>query len=136
MTSFLSLENVSPEDIGKLNHDKTKNEDNLEEYQSKMDIKDNLNKVKDFFEEILKFDDNSTSIYSFDVTNKMGYIFVPFFNDTIRMLTIQIIIQFMFFMKDSDENPFLSEYFIEMIFYILLGLIFYWFIVRKILKIV
>jgi uncharacterized membrane protein SirB2 len=75
------------------------------------------------------------SIASLNISDNFGKDFVPFFNDTLRMVTLQIIIQFMFFLKDYKQNPFFCESFFELIFYIVLGLMFYWLIIRKIINI-
>jgi uncharacterized membrane protein SirB2 len=75
------------------------------------------------------------ALTSLNVSENLGEDFVPFIDDTLRMVTLQIIIQFMFFLRDNKENPFFCESFFELLFYIILGLMFYWLIIRKIINI-
>ena len=62
--------------------------------------------------------------------------YVPLADDTLRMLTLQIIIQFMLSLRDSKQYSMLNEGFFELLFYIVLGLMFYWLVIRKVVKIV
>jgi hypothetical protein len=70
------------------------------------------------------------------VSENIGDEYVPLADDTLRMLTLQIIIQFMLSLRDSKQYSMLNEGFFELLFYIVLGLMFYWLVIRKLVKIV
>ena len=75
------------------------------------------------------------ALLDIDISKNIGNEYVPLVDDTLRMLTLQIIIQFMLSLRDDKEYPFFSESF-ELLFYIVLGLMFYWLVIRKTVKIV
>ena len=56
-------------------------------------------------------------------------------DDVTRMITLQVIIQLMLSLRDNNEYPFFSQTFFELLFYIVLGLMTYWLIIRKVIKI-
>tara|TARA_B100001123_G_C14943381_1_gene880681 strand:- start:186 stop:461 length:276 start_codon:yes stop_codon:yes gene_type:complete len=76
------------------------------------------------------------ALVDLNVSENVGNEYVPLVDDTLRMLTLQIIIQFMLSLRDSKEYSMLSEGFFELLFYIVLGLMFYWLVIRKLVKIV
>lgn len=57
-------------------------------------------------------------------------------NDIVRMLLIQTTIQFMFFTKSPELNPFFTYAFFETLLYICIGLCIYWLIIKKLVKII
>ena len=71
-----------------------------------------------------------------DVSTLVGDEYVPLVDDTMRMLTLQIIIQFMLMLRSPKEYSMFSESFFELLFYIVLGLMTYWLVIRKLIKIV
>ena len=75
------------------------------------------------------------SLYTFNVSEKFGEEYKPVADDVLRILVIQIVVQLMFFLNDPKENPFYTEYFAATLLYIVVGLLVYWLIVRKIIKI-
>ena len=76
------------------------------------------------------------ALVDLNVSENVGNEYVPLVDDTLRMLTLQIIIQFMLSLRDSKEYSMLSEGFFELLFYIVLCLMFYWLVIRKLVKIV
>ena len=70
------------------------------------------------------------------VSENIGDEYVPLADDTLRMLTLQIIIQFMLSLRDSKQYSMFNEGFFELLFYIVLGLMFYWLVIRKLVKII
>tara|TARA_B110000259_G_C14017745_1_gene401966 strand:+ start:389 stop:664 length:276 start_codon:yes stop_codon:yes gene_type:complete len=76
------------------------------------------------------------ALVDLDVTTLVGDEYVPLVDDTIRMLTLQIIIQFMLMLRSPKEYSMVSESFFELLFYIILGLMTYWLVIRKLVKIV
>ena len=76
------------------------------------------------------------ALVDLDVTTLVGDEYVPLVDDTMRMLTLQIIIQFMLMLRSPKEYSMVSESFFELLFYIILGLMTYWLVIRKLVKIV
>tara|TARA_B110000114_G_scaffold185559_1_gene233166 strand:- start:3804 stop:4061 length:258 start_codon:yes stop_codon:yes gene_type:complete len=76
------------------------------------------------------------ALVDLDVTRLIGDEYVPLIDDTMRMLTLQVIIQFMLVLRSPKEYSMFSETFFELLFYIILGLMAYWLIIRKLVKIV
>jgi len=76
------------------------------------------------------------ALVDLDVTTLVGDEYVPLVNDTMRMLTLQVIIQFMLMLRSPKEYSILSESFFELLFYIVLGLMTYWLVIRKLVKII
>jgi hypothetical protein len=76
------------------------------------------------------------ALVDLDVTTLVGDEYVPLVDDTMRMLTLQVIIQFMLTLRSPKEYSMFSESFFELLFYIVLGLMTYWLVIRKLVKIV
>ena len=76
------------------------------------------------------------ALVDLDVSSIVGDEYVPLVDDTMRMLTLQIIIQFMLMLRSPREYSMFSENFFELLFYIVLGLMTYWLVIRKLVKIV
>jgi hypothetical protein len=70
------------------------------------------------------------SLYSVNVPNKE---YIELVNDIARMVTIQVTIQFLFFLNSPGEVDFFSADFILMIIYMILGICVYWLIIKKVL---
>lgn len=85
--------------------------------------------------QIVTFDQNK-NMFIVNITKISNSDFTYLINDLIRMIILQITIQFMFFTKNPDENPFFTFNFIETLIYITLGLSIYWLIIKRIVKIV
>jgi hypothetical protein len=75
------------------------------------------------------------TLFDLDVSSNIGEEYIPLMDDVTRMITLQVIIQLMLSLRDSNEYPFFSQQFFELLFYIVLGLMTYWLIIRKVLKI-
>jgi hypothetical protein len=68
------------------------------------------------------------SLYTVKIPNKD---YLDFLNDVVRMVTIQITIQFLFYINSPGEVNFFSVDFILMIIYMILGICVYWLIIKK-----
>lgn len=68
------------------------------------------------------------SLYTVNVPNKD---YIEFINDIIRMVTIQISIQFLFYINNPNAVEFFSADFFLMLIYIILGICVYWLIIKK-----
>lgn len=68
------------------------------------------------------------SLYTVNVPNKD---YIEFINDIARMVTIQVSIQFLFFINNPNAVDFFSADFILMLIYMILGICVYWLIIKK-----
>jgi hypothetical protein len=68
------------------------------------------------------------SLYTIKIPNKD---YLDFLNDIVRMSTIQITIQFLFYINSPEELNFFSIDFILMLIYMILGICVYWLIIKK-----
>ena len=71
-----------------------------------------------------------SSLLQFDLNIDKEYI--PLINDILRMSVIQIVAQFLFYLANPKNNPMFGETFIQTLFFLLIGIIVYWVIIRKI----
>ena len=71
-----------------------------------------------------------SSLVQFNLNINKDYI--PLINDLIRMAVIQIVAQILFVTSSRGKETFFNEMFIQTLFYILLGVLVYWLIIRKI----
>jgi hypothetical protein len=78
---------------------------------------------------------NYPSLFTVDITSKLGPEYVIMFDDICRMILIQITIQLMFYMALPDRG-FLSDEFILLVLYIILGVCLYWLVFKNIIKFV
>ena len=79
--------------------------------------------------------DLGDSLYNIKLSDSLNGTSIYFVNDSIRMICIQFIIQFLYFMKKPSEHPLLSETFLELILYMILGIGFYWFVIERLIRI-
>ena len=68
------------------------------------------------------------SLYVFQIPNK-DYIDV--IDDVFRMVTIQLSIQFLYFLNSSDTVSLFSSDFVLLVIYMILGILFYRLVLRK-----
>lgn len=68
-----------------------------------------------------------SSLFSITLENKE---FVPMLEDIIRMLTIQITLQFLLYINNTETAFFTSDFFLLLI-YVVLGVCVYWLIIKK-----
>ena len=124
------------------------NLDNVEDdiQKSLKNVENKLERFEEKFEEkIEKKEDKqvevpvlvkSDTLIDLDVSTFFGDEYIPLINDLARMITLQVIIQLMLSMRDSKEYPFFSQHFFELLFYIVLGLMTYWLVVKKLFKLI
>lgn len=69
------------------------------------------------------------TLYVVNVPNKE---YLPFINDLVRMMTIQIMIQFLFFLNSPEAGAsfFTADFFLLLI-YVALGVCVYWLVIKK-----
>lgn len=78
----------------------------------------------------------SDTLIDLEVSSYLGDEYIPLLNDLSRMITLQIIIQLMLSLRDPEEYPFFSQHFFELLFYIILGLMTYWLVIKKLFKLI
>lgn len=71
------------------------------------------------------------SLYILKLPNKD---YIEFANDLSRMLTIQIIIQFLYFLNNPVEVSFFTADFFLLLLYVALGVCVYWLIIKKLIS--
>ena len=74
--------------------------------------------------------DSSSSLYSIQVPKKE---YLDLINDIVRMVTIQVTIQFLFYINSPSDTEFFAVDFILMLLYVVLGVCVYWLIIKKII---
>lgn len=79
-------------------------------------------------------DFTSPSLYSFDVSKRLGGEYVNMFNDVARFLVIQITIQFLLTLTDSTKQSFFSAEFAILLMYLTIGVLVYWLVFKKIVE--
>lgn len=71
------------------------------------------------------------SLFSFRVPRE--YFNVT--HDVMRMACIQIVVQFLFSLVNATENPFFSVMFLQTIAFVVIGVLFYWLVVRYLVRV-
>ena len=76
------------------------------------------------------------TIYTLIISEKLGSEeYIDAIDDVLRMIVIQVMVQFMFYLNDPTENTFFTETFFATLLYIVLGITFYWLVVKKVITI-
>jgi hypothetical protein len=68
------------------------------------------------------------SLYVFQIPNKE---YIDVIDDVFRMVTIQLSIQFLYFLNSSDTVSLFSTDFVLLVIYMILGILFYRLVLRK-----
>ena len=55
-------------------------------------------------------------------------------HDVMRMVSIQVVVQFLFAVVNAKENPFFSTVFLQTIMFVVIGVLFYWLIVQYLVQ--
>jgi len=77
---------------------------------------------------------NFNSLLEVNVTKMIEKEYVPYIEDVIRMVILQLTINFMYFSKDPTNNAFFTLEFFELVLYIIIGVSVYWLIFKKLIK--
>lgn len=77
----------------------------------------------------------SKALFTYNVSDLIGKEYVDVFYDMSRMLVIQFVIQFLMYLTGSSQgNSFFNIDFFVLCIYVVLGVVFYWLIFKKIIK--
>lgn len=80
-------------------------------------------------------DTSSTqAIYTIDISNVFGKEYINMFNDVARFVIIQIAIQFMLYALNPDKFSFFSADFMMLLLFIVIGVMLYWLVFKKIIS--
>ena len=71
-----------------------------------------------------------SSLFNIKITEE----YRPLFQDISRMLTIQVITNYLLYITNPDQVTFLSYNFIKTLLYLILGIVTYWLITSKIIN--
>jgi hypothetical protein len=74
------------------------------------------------------------SIFTINVSEKLGPEYLFMVNDIARFVTIQIVIQLLLCTMNGQMFPFFSTDFLLLLLFIILGVLFYWLVVQKVIK--
>lgn len=77
---------------------------------------------------------NFKSLYQIKISENIDDEYIPYFEDLARMMILQIILQFMYHIRDPNQNNFLTLEFFELLMYIILGVSVYWLLFKKVIK--
>lgn len=82
------------------------------------------------------FEEHKTgeSLYSINISKTLGDEYVGMFNDVSRFVIIQIAIQMMLCFMDPTRFKFLSYDFMLLLFFIVIGVMLYWLVFKKIVS--
>lgn len=69
-------------------------------------------------------------LYAVELSNKE---YVEFANDILRMVTIQFVIQFLYFLNNPVDVSFFSVDFFLLVLYVSLGVCVYWLVIKKLI---
>ena len=67
-----------------------------------------------------------------NLKKKIDKEYHPLLNDLIRMLSILIITNLLMFFSNPSKNKFLGEYYVNIITFVVLGIMTYWLVIKKI----
>lgn len=73
------------------------------------------------------------SLYTIDVSSKLGADYIPMMDDIARFVAIQVIIQLLLFTMDSQAFAFFSSDFLLLIVFIVIGVMFYHLVLKKLI---
>lgn len=71
------------------------------------------------------------SVWNVDISSKIGPEYSEMFNDMLRFATIQVAIQIMLVLMDSKRFSFFSVDFFLLLLFVLIGVMFYWLVIKK-----
>ena len=74
---------------------------------------------------------NFCQLYELNVSEQLGKEYIPFLEDIVRMIIIQIIYQIMFVIRSPSVFSMFDGEFIEALFYLTIGVCVYWLVFKK-----
>lgn len=77
------------------------------------------------------FEKHTQAIYTIDITKSWGKDYVMMMDDIARFVAIQSTIQLLLFTMDGSVFPFFSADFLLLLLFIIIGVMFYHLVVKK-----
>jgi hypothetical protein len=77
---------------------------------------------------------NEPSLYTVEISKKIGKEYVPLCDDISRMIMIQLTIQFMLYLSNPNSTQYWSSEFVLLLLFIVLGVSLYWLVFRTLIK--
>lgn len=74
-------------------------------------------------------------MYVWDISSRIGPEYVPMVNDMMRTVCMQVTVQLLLSMVDSENNPFFSGVFWLVLLYLLLGVTTYHLLFTKLVAV-
>ena len=56
------------------------------------------------------------------------------FEDIIKMIVILLVVNFLMYISDPNVNKFLGEIYLKLIIFIVLGILTYWLVIKRLIK--
>lgn len=73
------------------------------------------------------------AIFNIDISSKLGKDHIIMIDDIVRMVLIQMTIQLMFYLSVPNRG-FITEEFVLLLLYIILGICLYWLVFKHLIK--
>lgn len=77
------------------------------------------------------FEKAKDAVYTIDISSKWGKEYVAMMDDVARFVAIQFIIQLLLFTMDGSVFPFFSTDFLLLMLFIIIGVMFYHLVMKK-----
>lgn len=77
---------------------------------------------------------NFNFIFEYNISDKIGEEYVPMIEDIMKMVMLQVFIQFMLFVRNPYEHSLFDTRFIEVLIYLTLALCVYWLLFKRLVK--
>ena len=74
------------------------------------------------------------SIFVFDVSRKLGKEYPKVCDDVVRFVSIQFVVQVLLYTVNSEAFPIFSLDFLLLLSFVVLGVLFYWLVVTRLIK--
>lgn len=79
---------------------------------------------------------NFKTLVKLELSKHIDKEYLLFVEDVLRLLILQISINFMYFIQNPCDNSFFKLEFLELLLYIIVGLSVYWLIFKKFVRII
>lgn len=79
---------------------------------------------------------NFKTLVKLELSKHIDKEYLPFVEDALRLLILQISINFMYYIQNPCDNSFFKIEFLELLLYIVVGLSVYWLIFKKFVRII
>ena len=58
----------------------------------------------------------------------------PMFEEITKMIVILVVVNFLMYISDPNINKFLGESYLKLIIFVVLGVLTYWLVIKKVIK--